>query len=627
MIFTDYCLAVPKPSEWSALLPRSWDISTSLIGFARLKPGVSLEQARAEMDVLNRQSAKTDSGQYVPRMRVTPLHDRLVASVRPTLRILFGAVGFVLLIACANVAHLMLARASSRWREFAVRTAVGAPRGRLIRQLLAESVALSLIGGGLGLFLARFALRATTRVSVLALPGISEIRLDNGVFGFTLALSVLTGILFGLFPALQVSRPDLAEGLRESGATAGRGSLGHQKAFAVSKRGLLVVGQVALSMVLLIAAALLIKSLGRLQDVDPGFHSANLLTAKMALPLARYDTGLKRNEFFDQLLARLQKVPGVRNTALAMSLPTTSWFRTNIQLKGQPWEVDSGNWPSIQIQSVTPDYFRTLGIPIERGREFTAGDNTVGAPPAVIVNESFARRFWPAYPRQNPLGQYLREGADKTGWLQIVGIAADVHEGGLAMDALPEFYVPTVIHSPQNAYLVVRTEGDPLRLASAVRQQIRAIDPEEPLSDIKTMDDVFDSTLGQRRLIMWLVTSFAAVALLLAIVGIYGVIAYSVAQRTQEVGIRRALGAQQVDIFRLVLGQALILAVTGVALGVFGAFALTRIIEKLLFDVNATDPATFVSTALLFVLVALAASFIPARRAAQIDPMTALRVG
>ncbi len=619
---------VTKPSEWSVLPPRSWDISTTLIGFGRLRPGMSLEQARAEMNVLNRQSAMADPGKYVATMHLAWLRDRVVASVRSTLWILFGAVGFVLLIGCANVAALLLARASTRSREFAVRTAVGAPRRRLIRQFLAESVVLSSIGGVLGLLLDKWALSAITHISALNLPGVAGIRLDGNVLGFAVVLSIVTGILFGVFPSLQISRPDVADELRASGAAAVRGTAGRSRLFAVDTRGLLVVGQVALSMVLLVGATLLMKSFARLQSVDPGFQPANLLTAKIALPPARYDTGAKKVALIDELVHRVEAIPAVRSAAVAMSLPTTSWLRTNIQIQGQPWEADPGNWPSVQIQSVTPGYFRTLGIPIERGREFTAADNSFRSPPAVIINESFARRFWSAYPLgQDPVGQHLREGADRTNWVEIVGIVADVHEGGLALDTLPEFYVPCVIHPPQTAYLVVRTQSDPLQFVSAVRKQVQSIDPDEPLSDVRTMDKVLDSTLGQRWLTTLLVASFAGVAALLAVIGIYGVIAYSVAQRTQELGIRRALGAQQSDILRLVLSHALNLAVPGVVIGVFGAFVLTRVVKSLLYHVSATDPVTFVVTGVLFVLAALAASFIPARRAAQIDPMTALRVG
>lgn len=617
---------VTKPSAWSALPPRTWDIVTSQIAFARLRPGVTLKQARAEMDTLNRRAAEADTGMYVPAMRITRLSDHIAANVRPTLWILFAVVGLVLLITCANVANLMLVRMNSREREFAIRTSLGAAAGRLVRQLLTESVLLSLFGALAGLLLAAWALVGLKHVTLLNLPGVSEIRLDGVVLAFTLLISVATGILFGLFPSLQLLRRELIASLRQSGTAQ---SASHRPMFfALSLRGLIVIAQVAMSMVLLVGATLLLKSFMRLKDVNPGFQPAGLLTAKIALAPVAYDTGPKRMAFADQLLQRVEILPGVTNAAMAMSLPATTWYRTNMQIQGKPWDPNPGNWPSIQIQSVTRGYFRTLEIPIERGRDFTDFDNNLGAPPAVIINEAFARRFWPAYPRgENPVGEHLREGADKTDWLEIVGIVADVREGGLAVQALPEFYVPWVIHSPQTPYLVLRTQTDPLRLATSVRRQIEAVDPNAALSDLQTMNSVLESMLGQRRLTLWLVTSFSAIAFLLAVVGIYGVVAYAVTQRTQEIGVRRALGAQRSDIFRIVLGQAFVLALSGATLGVFGTLALRRVIGNLLFDVNATDPLAFSSTVLLFLIVVMAASFLPARRAANIDPMRALRVG
>ncbi|HMJ62835.1 MAG TPA: FtsX-like permease family protein, partial [Bryobacteraceae bacterium] len=444
------------------------------------------------------------------------------------------------------------------------------------------------------------------------------------VLGFSIGLSILTGALFGLFPSLRASRPHLADELRDSGAATGRrGALG------LSARNLLVVGQIALSIVLLIGAALLMRSFVRLHNVDPGFQPANLLTAKIALPPARYGTDWKKIAFFRELLPRLEQLPGVRGAAMAMSLPATTWIRTNIiEVEGKPSPDPEEPSSFGVLQSITPGYFRTLGIPLKRGREFSAHDNTPGAPPVMILNESMARRLWHGYPnRENPVGRHVKEAYDKAvGWMEIVGVVADIHEGGLANDTVPEFYIPYTVHPPQTAYIVLRTKGDPMRFAIAIRKAVLAVDRDQPLSDVKTMESVLTRILGQRRLTMWLLGSFAGVALLLAIVGMYGVIAYSVARRTQEVGIRRALGAQQSDILRLVLGQGLGLSLAGVAMGIAGAFALTRVMKGLLFQVTATDPATFAGIAILFVIVALAASYIPARRAARIDPMAALRI-
>ena len=630
-----------RPSEWSQLPPRYWGIVSILTGFARVKPQVTLEQARAEMEVLNQQYMRAHPGRDIETgatMRVVWLKDRLVTNVRGMLWTLFGAVGFVLLIACANVASLLLARATSRSREFAVRAALGAGRGRLIRQLLAESLVLAIAGGALGAFFAKWCLSAIKSANALSiptvnglyLPGAGDFRLDGAVLGFTVALSIATGVLFGLIPSLQISRPDLADVLRAAGAAASRGFSGSRKALGVNPLGLLVVGQVALSIVLLVGAALLMQSFARLHSVDPGFHSANLLTMKVTLPLVRYDTDRKKASFFDEAVRRLEALPGVRTATMATTLPSTTWIRTNItRVEGHPPLDETQPGSYAVIQSVTPGYFRTLGIPLRRGRELTARDNAPGAPPVMLINESLARILWPGYPGgENPVGRHISEGYDKlVGWIEVVGVVADIHEGGLAFDAVPEFYLPSTLHPPQTAYLVLRTEGDPLNFARAARQDVLAVDADQPVSDIKTMAAVLETTLGQRRLTMLLLGAFAAVALLLAIVGIYGAIAYSVSQRVQEVGIRRALGAQQGDILRLMLRQGLGLTLAGVVIGTGGAFALTRVMKAMLFHVSATDPATFVGIALLFIVVASAASYIPARRASEIDPMDALRVG
>jgi len=634
--FTGVDVWLPRPSEWSLLPPRFWGISL-LMGFGRLKPGASLDQAQAELAVLTQQYNQAHRGLDADTtIRVVWLKDRLVSNIRPMLWMLFGAVAFVLWIACANVASLLLARAASRSREFAVRAALGAGRSRLISQLLAESIVLAIAGGVLGALLAHWTLSALPSVAALNagatrnslfVPGAAALHIDAWVLAFTVALSALTGVLFGLFPSLQISRPNLADVLRESGSAAGRSASGRTGLLGVSPRGLLVIGQVALSVVLLIGATLLIRSFARLHSVNTGFQSSNLLTMRVDLPTARYNTDPKRAAFFNDLVPRIESIPGVRGAAMAMSLPTTRWIRTNIT------SVQGRAMPEIKdqifgvLQSVSPGYFQTLGIPLRRGRVFTERDNVPGAPPVMIVNESFARQFWPDYPHgQDPVGQHVSEGYDKfVGAMEVVGVVADIHEGGLATGSVAEFYVPCIVHPPQNAYLAVRTPADPLKLANAVRSQISAIDPDQSVSEIRTMEGVYDDTLGQRRATMQLLGAFAGVALLLALIGIYGIIAYSVSQRTQEVGIRRALGAQQGDIIRLMLGQGLGLTLIGIALGIGGAFALTRVMKKLLFDISATDPATFAGIALLFIVVGLAASFIPALRASRIDPMAALR--
>jgi predicted permease len=614
---------VPRPAETSALPAHFWPFVATLKGFARLRPGAALEQARAEAGVLNRQYVtanpeRLDSGPGAA-LRLVPLKEQLVADVRPILWMLFGAVGFVLLIACANVASLLLTRSAWRAREFAVRAAIGAARGRLVAQSLAESLVLAGAGGLLGMLLAKWSLAAITSMPAFTVPRAGEIRLDGTVLAFSVAVSCLTGILSGLLPALQSPATNIANLLRESGATAGRAG----RAMSNS-RSLLVIGQIGLSIVLLIGAALLIESVAKLRSVNPGLQPANLFTARIALSPARYDTNPKILAFFDELLRRADALPGVRGAALALALPQSVAIRTNVQVGEQP-EGDVSKWPMCQIQSVTPGYFHLLGIPVRQGREFDERDNRPGAPPVAIVNESFARLFAPG--GDNLVGQVMREGMDRSGWMQIVGIVGDVREAGLAANATPEFYVTPRTHSSRTAYLVARTETDPLRLATAIRSQVLAVDRDQPISNIATMDQVIESSMGSRRLTMLLLGLFAAVALLLATVGIYGAIAFSGAQRTQELGIRRALGAQNHDIMWLMLGQGLTLALIGSALGIGGALVLTRVMQGLLFRISPTDPATYITVALLWVVVALAASYIPARRAARIDPAHALRVG
>ena len=614
---------VTRPSEYSGVPPQTWRSSGYLVGLARLKPRVSLEQARAELDVLTRQYAVAHPNDRLSTMRIALLQEQLIVNVRLMLWMLFGAVGFVLLIACANIASLLLARATSRSREFAVRAALGAPRSRLIGQLLTESLLLAFAGGAIGVMLAQWALVALIRTNAFNLPRAQEIRLDPLVLGFTVGLSIAAGVLFGLFPSLNASRPDLADALRASGEASrsarSRGGLG------VSGRGLLVIAQVALSVVLLIGAALLLESFARLTGVDPGFRPANLLTMQIALPISRYDWRRQR-AFFEELIERVKTLPGVARVTATRTLPMTARITTRVAVVELP-PVDSKDRPEAQMQTISPDYFQTFGIPLRRGRVFNDRDRAESGATSLIVNESFARLFWPAFPRgQDPVGQHLLIGNGKLGW-QIVGIVADVHERGLDTDAMPELYLPLADNAVQTAGVVVRTQGDPHRIVNSVRAQVLAIDRDQAITNVKTMEEMIDESVGQRRLTLVLLGSFAAVALLLAIVGIYGAIAYSVAQRTQEVAIRRALGAQQRDILKLMLRQGLGWTLAGVAIGTGGAFALTRVMQAMLFHVSATDPATFVGIALLFVLVALVASYIPARRATQIDPMAAFRIG
>jgi putative ABC transport system permease protein len=599
---------VPGMDVWRPWQPSTMPLlsrqnSPILTVFGRLKPGVNLEKANAELAVIHRQYALANPGKLDAKPNqpesVTPMKDQLVRNVRPILWMLFGAVGFVLIIACANVASLLLARATSRSREFAIRAALGAGRGRLAGQLLAESLLLALAGGALGVLLAKWSLGGIGRIPGLDLPRIGEIRLDGMVLGFAVALSVATSLLFGLAPSLSASRPDLARAMKSTGEAA---DSGWQKRFLLwlSPRGLLVVGQVALSIVLLIGAALLIESLARLRRVDPGFHAANLLTMQFALPQGRYDTTPKISAFFEELVQHVESVPGVRSAAVMMTLPMTGWAGTPVHLVGQPL-VKLNERPIAILQCITPEYFRTLEIPLRRGREFASRDS-VNAPPVAIINEALARRFWPAYPNsEDPAGHYILAGANPQP-LQIVGVVANVRQSGLADDAGLGLYRPRTQTPPYSAMFAVRTEGDPLRFVNAIRSQLLAIDRYSAITAVKTMDDIIEASEGQRRSIMVLLGLFAAAGLLLAVVGIYGVISYSVAQRMKELGIRSALGARQGDILRLVLGQGLGLTLAGAALGIGGALALTRVMKGLLFGVSATDPATFAGITCCYLL-------------------------
>jgi predicted permease len=627
--FPDVDVWMTAPSEWPSIPLRSRALSPFLSVSGRLKPGVSLEQADAEMKVIRRQYAMAhptmlDARPKTP-VEVTAMKDHLVDKVRSMLWMLFGAAGFVLLIACANVASLLLARATFRSREFAVRSALGAARIRLVGQLLVESLLLSCAGGVLGALLAAWSLRAIPHITALELPRAGEIQMDWMVLGFAAALSIATGIVFGLVPALGASRPDdLTVTLRASGEAAGKG-LPRRILAGVNVRGLLVVGQIALSIVLLIGSALLVESIAQMRHVDVGFNPANLLTMRVSLPPQRYDTGPKRTSFFQELVQRAGSLPGVRGAAAALFLPMMGYAGTPVQDAGKP-PLKLNERPIATIMMVTPGYFGTLGIPLRRGREFAEQD-TADAPRVAVIDEALARRFWPAYPHgQDPVGQRLLIGGLNLKPAEIVGIAANVHQN-IEKSAWPETVYVAFAQNPQPfAMLAVRTTGDPLRFTRAVREQVLALDRDQPVADIRTMDDLVEAQVGERHLLMMLLGSFAGVAVLLALIGIYGVIAYSVAQRTQEMGIRRALGAQASDILWLVVGQGLALALAGIALGLGGAFALTRVMQTLLFRVSATDPATFAGIALFFLVVALAASYIPARRAAGIDPMAALRV-
>jgi putative ABC transport system permease protein len=618
---------VTQPSELSVIPAYGRQLSPILSIFGRLRDNISLEQATAELAVLNRRygtehpdmlDAKADAPD-----KVVPLKDDLVSDVRSKLWMLSGAVGFVLLIVCANIAGLLLARAASRSREFAVRAAIGAGRRRLIGQLLGESILLGCIGGGLGIVLAGWVLKGIRGLSLEELPRAGEIQLDGWVLAFAVALSLITGVLFGLEPALAASQTNIASILRGSGEgqalQAPRPGMLHLRA-----RGLLVVGQVALSVVLLIGASLLLESIYRLSRVDPGFDPSHLLTMNISPLPSHYASDAKKAAFYQQVAERLQSLPGVGSAAVATTLPADSWYGTTVQVAGRP-PVALNRRPIVIFQDITPGYFATMKIGLKRGRDFSWHDNEESVRVAVI-SEALARTFWPQYPQgPDPVGQHIQAGSSPEAY-EIVGVAADIRQNG---DSAPrgELYVPCLQKPPETAMIAVRTSGDPLALSHAVRNQILALDRDQPVSGVSTMEQLIEESEGQLRLIMTLLGIFAGAATVLAVLGLYGVVSYSVAQRTKEIGIRRAVGAQTGDIVALVVGQGLRLVLAGMALGIGGALALTRVMQDLLFQVSALDPLTFVAVAVLFAVVGVLASYIPARRATGFDPLQALRAG
>ena len=587
---------------------------------ARLKPGVSRDRAVAEMNVLHQQYHKENpaapDADASLSMVVTDLQDSVVANIRGMLLMLSGAVGVVLLIACANVASLLLSRALSRRKEIAVRSALGAQRGALIRQLLTESVLLAMLGGVLGLGLSWAATKYLATLGNNNLPQGMPITMDARVLLFMVAISVFTGIIFGIFPALQLSKTNVNQTLRDEG----RGSTGGHR--RVQLRGLLVVGQVALSLLLLIGAGLLVRSFSRLLRVDPGFDPQNVLTMNVSLPTVKYAEPQKQVAFFDDLVRRVSALPGVRSAAISAALPLVPKRITPVLPEGQP-EVPLAERPFIIIEAINPSWFRTLHVPLQAGREFTDADNA-DAPKVVIVNQALARRYWP---NQNPIGKHIALGRQTPS--EIVGVAADVKNRGLALDAQVQLYFPFSQLPWGNMNLLVRTASDPHAMVSAVRAQIAAIDPDQPVTNIQTVDELMDGSRAQPRFILLLLGIFSAAALVLAIVGIYGVLAYSVAQRRQELGIRLALGAEKSDILRLVVGQGLALTMIGVGIGLVAALALSWLMASMLsgflYKISARDLTTFVLAPVVFMVIALFASYLPARRATQVDPNEALR--
>jgi len=584
---------------------------------ARLKPNVPMGQAQAEMDTINQRLAQnyaeTNSNWSV---RLIELQERLVGDLRTSLLILLGAVAFVLLIACANVANLLLARAAYRQQEIAVRTALGASRMRVVRQLLTESVLLSLVSGLLGLALSIWLIKLLIAITPPDTPRLDEIRIDLRVFAFTLGVTLLAGLLFGLFPALQMSRPNLNEVLKDTGRRAETGSRNRIG-------GLLIVSEIALSFILLAGAGLLIKSFQNLREINPGFNANNVLTMRLSLPPGTWQKGEEwRASFYKQLIDSIKATPGLQSAGAVLSLPLggdTFNVGRSLVREGHPMTPDEAT--DAMYLTVNGDYFQTLQIPLKAGRFFTDQDNSA-SPKVVIVNETMARQLWP---NENPIGRRFTIWRDEKFAREVVGVVGDT-KGSLDKDPQAQMYVPYTQDPNWNSLtMVARTKGEPTALAGSVRDAIRAFDKGVPTYNLKTMNDVVSTSAAPRRVPMLLLSAFAGVAMLLAMLGIYGVTSYYVTQRTHEIGVRMALGAQVVDVLKLVVRRAMLLAVVGIGIGIAGAVAVTRYLATLLFGVKPIDTITFIGVALLLALVVLVACLVPARRAAKIDPLEALR--
>jgi putative ABC transport system permease protein len=590
-----------------------------------LKPNVSVAQARTEIKAIAERLAQqypdTNAGTSAV---LDSLQDRAVEDIRPALLILLAAVGFVLLIACANVANLLLARAASRSKEIAIRTALGASRLRIIRQLLTESLLLSLAGGALGLLFAMWGIDALLAALPEDVPRllVSRVGLDTSVLLFTLGVSLLTGLLFGLAPALQASKSNLNETLKDGGRTSA--GAGRQRV-----RNLLVVSEIALSLLLLVSAGLLIKSFMRLQQTELGFDPTNVLTLRVPLPEARYKENGQVENFWDELLRRVRALPGVESAGLTRGLPMNGGIESGVMIEGQETTNPKDSVVAVNLYA-EPGYFKAMNIPLVSGRYLSEQD-TRDAPLAVMVDELFVARF---FPNTDPLGKRLRIGGDRAPLRNIVGVFKHVkHYGVNEEDARVEIFTPykqvptdSFAASNRSLWLAVKTTGnDPASLAPAIRNEVLQIDKDQPISNIRTMEQIVAATVAPQKFATWLLAVFAASAMLLAAVGIYGVMAYSVTQRTHEIGIRMALGAGRRDVLGMVVSQGMKLALVGVALGLVGAFALTRLLASLLYGVSATDPLTYGGVSLLLASVALLACLIPARKATRVDPMIALR--
>jgi putative ABC transport system permease protein len=587
--------------------------------YGRLAPGATIEQVRAEMQLIDKNLAASYPAENKNRATVLiPLHESIVGESRRALLVLFAAVSLVLLIACANFANLLLARAAEREREFVIRAALGAGRWRLVRQLLIESLLVSLVGGAIAVLLAIWGTSLLVALKPESLPRLQEVGVDVRVLGFTFALSLLTGLIFGLLPAWTVARGSVSEALKESRRSATAG-IARQRL-----RSSFVVAELAVAMILLVGAGLLIKTFWKLRSVEPGFTSQGLVTMRIELPEARYKESEKQARFRSLTIDAVNALPGVQ-TSMVSELPLSGdYLNHDFVIEGREI-INPGDEPSLESRSVMGDYFRTMQIPLRAGRDFDSRDFADKAPLVGIANDAMVRKY---FPNEDPLGKRVRWVRNpEVQWITIVGVAGDVKHFGLDLPEEPGLYSPYTQAPPWKRWmtLVARTQSDPAAMTQAIKEQIWKIDQQLPVTRVQTMDDVAAASFAARRFNMSLLALFALLALVLAAVGIYGVMSYAVTQRTQEIGIRMALGARAIDVLKLVMRNGITLALIGMGLGVGGAIVLTRLMSSLLFGVTATDAVTFTVVSAVLVAVALVACYIPARRAARVDPLIALR--
>ncbi len=610
---------MPLPMPWTF---GAGHIDANTIYFtpiARLRAGVSLVQARDEVIRLAFAGDKAGADEARKSFQVTQVREALVENDRPVLWLLLGAVGFVLLIACADVANLLLTRAVVREKEMTLRAALGASRSRLVRQTLAESLLLSCLGAGAGLLLAAWSLAGIRLLIPSNMLLAAPVRIDAPVLEFTLAISLAGGLFFGLFPSFHAFQQDLNRSLKEGGfiGSGDRGLMG-------GARGILTVSEGALSLVLLIGAGLLIRSFARLSEVNPGFNPQRLLTTQVDLAEARYRESSQRIEFFEGVLGRVAALPGVHSAAFTSNLPlggavATSWFA--LQSKEPSTKVPQGDSRFALITIVSPAYFRTMGIPLLAGRLFSDGDGD-GAPKVAIISATLAQAYWG---KETPLSKHISMPGPKPDWLEIVGVVGDTRHAGLSAEPSEELYVPLRQHASIASYLVVRTEGTPNLIAAEVRRALAEVDKNEPFSVFLTMEQNISNSMAPSRFRTVLLGIFAFLALTLAVVGLYGVMSYTVSRRTHEIGVRMAMGARRGDVLRMVVGQGFKLTLAGLGIGLIGSLALTRLLSNLLFGVAPFDPITFGIASLVLTVAALLAGYIPARRATRVDPMVALR--